>query len=40
MFEQLFLQSAHTDKRLGNMACGRKKECESKLYFGEIGGRL
>jgi hypothetical protein len=28
------------NNRLGNMACGRKKECGNKLYFLEIGGRL
>jgi hypothetical protein len=40
MLEQPFLESAHMNKRLGNMARGRKKECGSKLYFWEIGGRL
>jgi hypothetical protein len=36
MFEQPFLQSAHMNNRLGNMACRRKKEFGSKLYFWEI----
>jgi hypothetical protein len=40
MFEQPFLHSARMNYSLGNMACGRKKECGSKLYFLEIDGML